>query len=822
MTRTSRRRRDRGRAGRAGVRPRCSPTGASTYRPGGRRRGRRPGPHRPRRRLHARPRLPGAEHRLPGAPVDGRPRRPRPAALRRRRSRSCCTASGSGSPTRCSSSSGAAGALGLPVGGLRGKAALGLYAGLCATRPVEGLKERPDVSAAEAWRRAHIPPDVVDGLLRPFFSGVLLEQDLSTSRRFTDLMFRMFARGVSTVPAARHAGRFRSSSPAGCPRAAVRLEHRGAPARGRPGARPPTALRRAGRRRRHRRLDRLAAAAGRADGAGARGVTTVYHSAPVFPEATADAAARRRPVAGREHHRAVRPPRRSTPPPDARWSPPRWCTARCPPTPTGPRCARRWPGCTAPTRRRWELVATYDLPHALPGMPRAAPAAPAGAAHRRRRDGVRRRRPPRHQLHPGRSRLRAPRRRRRARRPAGAPHDPPAQPRPRHRPGPHRRARLQQDRLLAAPARPGTPTTRAPASLRGKIVVVTGASSGLGKATAVATARLGATRAPRRARPGQGPRRRSPRSAARCPAPRCVLHRCDVSDLSSVRAFAAALRGSVERVDVLVHNAGVMPPERQGDRRRARGRVRHPRARAGADDRAAAAAARRGRQARVVLVSSGGMYAQRLPADDPEYRRGSTRGTTAYARTKRMQVALTPLMQERWAADGIAVHAMHPGWADTPGVVTSLPGLPQGDGPAAARRRRPARTRSSGSPRPSRLPAAASSGTTAPRGPSTTCAAPARPPASSGGCGPTSWTPPPSPADPATLAAKPRRPGDSGGANPADPATLAAWPSARRAGSATPSAARRAGSAGHPAARRAGSAGVRRQTRRVSGRGGSR
>jgi dehydrogenase/reductase SDR family member 12 len=80
-----------------------------------------------------------------------------------------------------------------------------------------------------------------------------------------------------------------------------------------------------------------------------------------------------------------------------------------------------------------------------------------------------------------------------------------------------------------------------------------------------------------------------------------------------------------------------------------------------------------GRVARVVVVSSGGMYTVRLAADDPELRQGSYGGAAAYARTKRMQVALTPLMQERWAAEGVAVHAMHPGWADTPGVVESLP-----------------------------------------------------------------------------------------------------------------------------------------------------
>jgi len=97
--------------------------------------------------------------------------------------------------------SGAATALGLPVGGIRGKAAIGLYAAWCATLPVGRLEQRRDVSAASAWRRAHIPLDVVDGILRPFFSGVLLEQDMTTSRRFTDLMVRMFVRGRSTVPA---------------------------------------------------------------------------------------------------------------------------------------------------------------------------------------------------------------------------------------------------------------------------------------------------------------------------------------------------------------------------------------------------------------------------------------------------------------------------------------------------------------------------------------------------------------------------------------------------------------------------------------------
>ena len=219
-----------------------------------------------------------------------------------------------------------------------------------------------------------------------------------------------------------------------------------------------------------------------------------------------------------------------------------------------------------------------------------------------------------------------------------------------------------------------------PRSMVGKVAVVTGGGSGLGKATAVSLARLGAV-VHLVVRDLDKGRAAVTDIRGEVPGAEVLLHRCDVSDLSSVRSFAAALSGSVERIDVLVHNAGVMPTGRQetgdGHEVALATHVLGPLLMTELLRPALAAAG----QARVVLVSSGGMYAQKLAAQDPEYRQGTFNGATAYARTKRMQVALTPLMQERWAADGIAVHAMHPGWADTPGVVTSLPGFHRVMGP---------------------------------------------------------------------------------------------------------------------------------------------
>jgi NAD(P)-dependent dehydrogenase (short-subunit alcohol dehydrogenase family) len=143
--------------------------------------------------------------------------------------------------------------------------------------------------------------------------------------------------------------------------------------------------------------------------------------------------------------------------------------------------------------------------------------------------------------------------------------------------------------------------------------------------------------------------------------------------LGAVRDFASDLTSRVARLDVLVHNAGLLPAGRaesvDGHEITLATHVLGPlllteRLLPLLTDSA---------DPRVILMSSGGMYTQPLPADDPEYRNGRYRGAIAYARTKRMQVAFTPVLARRWA--GIRVYSMHPGWADTPGVAASLPGF---------------------------------------------------------------------------------------------------------------------------------------------------
>ena len=265
--------------------------------------------------------------------------------------------------------SGAASALGLPLGGITGKAAAGLYAARCATLPAVRLKRRREIGAADAWRQAHIPPDVVDGILRPFFSGVLLEQDMSTSRRFTDLMVRMFVRGRSTVPAlgmqqlpmqlaqalAREQLRLQT--------AVHRISGRGVdtdegPVRARAvvvATDPWTAS---------RLLPRLVTAPT------PRGVTTVYHSRPAFPGATGMLVldAERSPIANTIVISAAAP---DYAPAGRALVSSSMVHGTVPPDPDGREVRQALARLHGTDTSSWELVATYDLPHALPGM--AAP-----------------------------------------------------------------------------------------------------------------------------------------------------------------------------------------------------------------------------------------------------------------------------------------------------------------------------------------------------------------------------------------------------------------------------------------------------------------
>jgi dehydrogenase/reductase SDR family member 12 len=206
--------------------------------------------------------------------------------------------------------------------------------------------------------------------------------------------------------------------------------------------------------------------------------------------------------------------------------------------------------------------------------------------------------------------------------------------------------------------------------LSGRIVLVTGGNAGIGRAAAKALAERGAdvrllARSPERAEVARDALRRETGSH------RIDFELVDVADLASVRRFVTG--ANLDSVHVLVHNAGVLPPERiltaDGLELTFATHVAGPHLLTHLLE----APLRAAGDARVVFVSSGGMYTQRLDLTDLGWERRPYDGVVAYAKTKRMQVVLAGRWAGALSRTGVSVYAMHPGWADTGGVKTSLP-----------------------------------------------------------------------------------------------------------------------------------------------------
>ena len=202
--------------------------------------------------------------------------------------------------------------------------------------------------------------------------------------------------------------------------------------------------------------------------------------------------------------------------------------------------------------------------------------------------------------------------------------------------------------------------------LTGRSVVVTGANSGIGKATARALAARGARVWMLCRSATRGEAARAELAADTGGDLRLVV--ADMASLASIDTAVARVEGPLH---ALVHNAGTLPDERllteDGLELTVAVHCAGPlRLTWGLRDQL-------GPGARVIWVSSGGMYTQRLEVDVLERHEGAYDGVVAYARTKRAQVVLAELLAAR-RPDWI-VSSMHPGWADTPGVERALPGF---------------------------------------------------------------------------------------------------------------------------------------------------
>jgi retinol dehydrogenase-12/retinol dehydrogenase-13 len=196
----------------------------------------------------------------------------------------------------------------------------------------------------------------------------------------------------------------------------------------------------------------------------------------------------------------------------------------------------------------------------------------------------------------------------------------------------------------------------------GKTVVITGGNTGVGKETAVGLARKGAQVIITSRDPDRGAEAVAD-IVAQSGSHEVEQLPLDLASFASIHRFAEALGGRVERLSVLVNNAGLLLRRRQTtvdgfEMTFGVNHLGHFLLTALVHDLLA-----RGAPSRVVVVASEAHRGARrgLDFDDLNLERSHYRGFKAYARSKLANILFTRELARRLDGTGVTVNAVHPG-----------------------------------------------------------------------------------------------------------------------------------------------------------------
>ena len=147
---------------------------------------------------------------------------------------------------------------------------------------------------------------------------------------------------------------------------------------------------------------------------------------------------------------------------------------------------------------------------------------------------------------------------------------------------------------------------------------------------------------------------------------------CDMQDLSAVRKTCDKILADGHHIDSLINNAGALFAEAHPIDEIERTTVVDLLAPWIITCKLLPAM---NRGSSIINVSSGGMYSARLSLSRLRTPETPFSGAKAYAYAKRAMHVFSVGLNTELRDRDIRIHCMHPGWADTPGVLTSLPGF---------------------------------------------------------------------------------------------------------------------------------------------------
>lgn len=199
--------------------------------------------------------------------------------------------------------------------------------------------------------------------------------------------------------------------------------------------------------------------------------------------------------------------------------------------------------------------------------------------------------------------------------------------------------------------------------LRGKRILVTGASAGLGVETARALAARGAFVVGAARDLAKAQRATEPVRAAARNGGGLALVALDLASLASVRACGDALLAAGERFDAIIANAGVMacPQGKTADGFETQFGTNHL-GHFAFVNRIARLVKDGGR---IVVLSSAGHRFADVDLDDPGFARSAYHPFVAYGRSKTANVLYAVGLDRRLKARGVRATAVHPGVIQT-------------------------------------------------------------------------------------------------------------------------------------------------------------
>ena len=196
--------------------------------------------------------------------------------------------------------------------------------------------------------------------------------------------------------------------------------------------------------------------------------------------------------------------------------------------------------------------------------------------------------------------------------------------------------------------------------LLGKIVVVTGAGSGIGKAACVELARKGAdvvmvVRDMIRGNQAL----EEVRDASSSKKVRMVL--CDLSSMKGIREFSRNLSRQLPRIDILINNAAIVPPQRQTTSEGLEMQFAVNYLAGVTLARELFPLLKKSPEGRIINVSSGAHRLGEIDLEDLQWEHRPYRLFKVYATTKLMNLLFTRDLARRYAGTNLSAFVLHPG-----------------------------------------------------------------------------------------------------------------------------------------------------------------